>query len=138
MPVGLVESLIPKRARKCKVLIDYGWVQDRHIQVVYKVSSGMLSNGIVSIPSALKNFLHGRFVLKTADDSNIGALVVRDNSAWGLGPFFTRRGGEVGDYLSIVFDLSKQEAVAQIGDASLIDELAHSAPRDHSHYAPTP
>jgi hypothetical protein len=87
----------------------------------------MLSNGIISIPSALKNFLQGRFALKTADNSNVGVLVVRDNSAWGLGPFFTRRGGEVGDYLSIVFDLPKQEAVTQIGDASLIDELGDSA-----------
>jgi hypothetical protein len=127
MPVGLVESLIPKRSARSKLLIDYGWVKDRHIQVVYKISSGTLSNGIVSIPSALKNFLQGRFVLKTADNSNVGALVIRDNSAWGLGPFFTRRGGEVGDYLSIVFDLSKQEAVARIGDASLIDELGDSA-----------
>lgn len=122
VPVGLVESLIPKRTTRHKLLIDYGWTKDHNIHIVNKISLGMLSNGTVSIPSALKTFLQGRFTLMTGDNSIVGALVVKDNSAWGLGPFFTRRGGEAGDYLSILFYLSKRVAVVQIGDASLADQ----------------
>jgi hypothetical protein len=85
----------------------------------------MLSNGIVSIPAALKAFVQGRFGLMTDDNSKIGTLAVKDNSGWGLGPFFTRRGGEPDDYLSILFDLSQRVATVRIGDASLLDELAN-------------
>lgn len=91
--------------------------------MVYRISAGILSNGVVSVPAALKSFLQGKFALMTADNQPAGTLVVKNNQAWGLGPFFRRRGGEAGDYLSIVFDLSKQLAVAQIGDASLAEQL---------------
>ena len=80
----------------------------------------------MSIPAALKAFLQGRFTLMTSDNSRIGALVVKDNSAWGLGPFFSRRGGEPGDYLSVVFNPSERVAIVQIGDASLTDQIGAS------------
>jgi hypothetical protein len=130
VPAGQVESLIPKRTARSKLLVDHGWTKDRNIQIVYRVSSGMLSNGVVSVPAALRPFLQGRYALVTGDNSTVGAIVVKENSAWGLGPLFTRRGGEPGDYLSIIFDSSKRLAVAQTGDASLADELAVPASTD--------
>jgi len=123
VPVGLVESLAPKRTGKSKLIIDYGWTEDREVQILYRVSAGMLASGIVSIPAALKAFVQGRFALMTGDDSKIGTLVVKDNSGWGIGPFFTRRGGEPGDYLSVVFDSSRRIATVEIGDASLTDQF---------------
>ena len=126
IPAGLVETLTPKRAGKWKVLVDYGWTKDRNLRVFYRISKGMLSNGIVSIPAALKPFLQGKFALMTVDKSAVGALVVRDNCAWGLGPFFSRRGGEPGDYLSVLFDLSRRVAVVEIGDVSLADQFQAS------------
>jgi hypothetical protein len=126
IPAGLVETLTPKRAGKWKVLVDYGWTKDRNLRVFYRISKGMLSNGIVSIPAALKPFLQGKFALMTVDKSAVGALVVRDNCAWGLGPFFSRRGGEPGDYLSVLFDLSRRVAVVEIGDVSLADQFQPS------------
>lgn len=62
----------------------------------------------------------------TSDNSRIGALVVKDTSAWGFGPFYSRRGGEPGDYLSVVFNPSERVVVVQIGDASLADQLGDS------------
>lgn len=123
VPVGLVENLVPKRTRKSKLLVDYGWTNDRNIQVLYRVSVSLLSSGIVSVPAALKSFVQGNFALMTGDNSRVGTLVVKDNSAWGLGPFFHRRGGEPGDYLLMVFHLSEREVVAQLGDSSLTDQL---------------
>jgi hypothetical protein len=121
VPAGLVEDLMPKRTGKSKLLADYGWAGEQQICIIYKLSSGTLSNGIVNVPAALRSFLQGRFALRTADHSAVGTLVIKDNCAWGLGPFFSRRGGEPGDYLSILFDLSRHEATVQIGDASLTD-----------------
>jgi len=126
VPVGQVESLMPRRINQSKLIVDYGWMSDRAVQVLYRLSKGMLTNGIVSIPSALKAFVQRRFALMTGDNCKIGTLAVKDTSGWGLGPFYTRRGGEPGDYLSIVFNLRDGIATVQIGDVSLMDELANS------------
>ena len=123
---GLVESLMPKTISKSKLVIDYGWTKDRNIRILYRISPGMLSNGVVSIPAAMKTFLQGRFTLMTGDNSHVGELVVKDTSAWGFGPFYSRRGGEPGDYLSVVFNPSERVVVVQIGDASLADQLGDS------------
>jgi len=123
IPAGLVERLIPQRPTKSKLLVDYGWTKDRDLRVLYRVSAGMLANGIVTIPAALKTFLQGKFSLMTADNSPVGALVAKNSTAWGLGPFFRRRGGEQGDYLLIMFDLTKRIAVAQIGDATFVEQF---------------
>src|SRR5439155_21968751 len=104
-------------------LVDYGWTKHRNLRVVYRISAGILSNGIVSVPAALKSFLQGKFALMTADNSPAGTLVAKNSNAWGLGPFFRRRGGEPGDYLSIVFDLSKRVAAVQIDDTSFVEEF---------------
>jgi hypothetical protein len=123
IPAGLVERLIPKRSSKSKVLLDYGWTKGHNLRLVYRLSAGILSNGIVSVPAALKSFIQGKFALVTADNSPIGTLVAKNSTAWGLGPFFQRRGGEPGDYLSILFDLSRRVALAELGDVSLAEEL---------------
>ena len=122
VPAGLVERLIPKRTGKSTVLIDYGWTKDRKLRVLYRLSTGILSNGIVSVPAALKGFIQGKLLLITADNSATGTLVAKEHTAWGLGPFFRRRGGEPGDYLLIVFDLTQRVAVAQIGDADVAEQ----------------
>ena len=137
IPVGLVESLAPKRTGKSRVLVDYGWTDNGNVQISYRVSEGMLSNGILSIPAALKSFVQGRFALITGDNSKIGTLAVKDNSGWGLGPFFTRRGGEPGDYLWIVFDVSQRIATVQIGDASLTDQFGDSISTVETMSSPT-
>jgi hypothetical protein len=123
IPAGLVERLIPKRLSKSRLLVDYGWTKDRNLRVIYRLSAGVLSNGIVSVPGSLRTFIQGKFTLLTADNAAAGTLVAKDHTAWGLGPLFRRRGGEPGDYLSIVFNLSQRAAVAQIGDASLTEDI---------------
>jgi hypothetical protein len=127
IPAGLVESLVPNQTTKSKLLVDYGWTNDRKVQVLYRLSHGMLTNGIVSIPAALKAFVQGKFALLSGDNSKIGTLVVKDHSGWGFGPFFSRRGGEAGDYLSVMFDTSHRVATVQIGDSSLTEQFLKAA-----------
>ena len=99
-----------KSRRKTRVLADYGWLPDGSIFISYKLSKGTLANGIVSIPAGMKSYLQGEFGLLIADGQSAGQLVVKDTQAWGLGPFFRRRGGEPGDLFQIVFDTRQMVA----------------------------
>ena len=54
----------------------------------------------------------------------VGNLVAKDTSVWGLGPFFRRRGGEPGDTLTIRFDLKGRVAVVELGDEPSDDSRA--------------
>lgn len=116
IPPGLAESMVELR-RKTRVLADYGWLPDGRIFVSYKLSAGALSNGIVSVPSGMKSYLQGEFGLLIADGQSVGRLVVKDTQAWGLGPFFKRRGGEPGDLFQIIFDTKQRLASVHLGEA---------------------
>jgi hypothetical protein len=72
----------------------------------------------------MKAFISGEFALKTLDGAGMGTLVAKETSAWGLSPFFSRRGGETGDYLLITFDLKKREALLCVGNEDVIEEYA--------------
>ena len=119
---GLVESLIAPR-RKGRVLKDYGWTTDGEVWLGFELSEAMISSGVFTVPTAMKTYVSGEFRLKVEDGSSIGTVVVQESGAWGLGPFFTRRGGEPGDHLILVFDLVAREAVVHIGDADLLDKF---------------
>jgi hypothetical protein len=117
VPPGLVDSLIPK-PRRGRVLLDYGWTPDRKVWLEFKLSTAMISTGVCTVPAAMRRFLQGRFDLKTGDGSRVGTLASKASSAWGLLPFFARRGGEPGDHFLIVFDLAARIATASIRDAA--------------------
>jgi hypothetical protein len=123
---GTIEALAQRR-RRGRVLMDFGWLSARQFWMGYKVSEGMVRNGVFGVPASAKDFLAGEFALLTADDVRIGKLVVQGGSGWGLGPFYTRRGGEPGDSLVIRFDLGLRQAVAYLSDDSLLDEYRVAA-----------
>lgn len=120
---GLVDSLVQggeSRRRRGTVLMDYGWAGGRP-WAVYRLSRAVLTSGVFGVPSSLKRFVEGDFELRTTDGTHLGTLVSREAGAWGLGPFFSRRGGEVGDYLRVVWDLKDRRAEVSLGDSSLLD-----------------
>jgi hypothetical protein len=123
---GVVESLAPSKGTG-RVLLDHGWTSDGRIWIGYRLSDSMLASGVFNVPSGLKRFLEGEFSLRTADGPVTGALVLGSGYAgWGLGSLFRRRGGEAGDILLLRFDLAARDAVAQIGDEGLLDDLQMS------------
>jgi hypothetical protein len=87
-----------------------------HARVAGRLSKSVLSSGVVSVPAGIHQYVQGRFTLKTADAVEVGNLVAKDTFAWGLGPFFRRRGGEPGEILTIRFDLKQRVAVVELGD----------------------
>lgn len=119
---GEVDSLIPRR-KPGKVIIDDGWMKDGHIWIVIRLSRTVLSSGVFGCPARWKPLLKGNFTLKTVESARIGTLVVGENGTWGLGPFFNRRGGELGDYLSLVFDLKHREVTINIGDDGILEDF---------------
>jgi hypothetical protein len=125
VPPGLAESLIPHREWTTSVRLDHGWTKDRKIWIGYQLSESMVKNGTFSVPNGLKKFLQGKFALKAADENVMGTLSIRENSGWGLGPFYRRRGGEAGDTLLVVFDLSRQEALVSVGEEGILEPYQH-------------
>jgi len=123
VPAGLVEMVQPAKIRKGRVLVDYGWTKDRQVFCHYRVSAPMISSGVFSAPSSMKSFLYGQFAVESPDGGRFGTITVAESGTWGLSPFFRRRGGEPGDYLLIVFDLSRHVAVIRLGDESLKDRV---------------
>jgi hypothetical protein len=119
IPPGYAKSLVAMRKKKTRVLSDFGWMPDGKIFLSYKLSKGTLSNGIVSVPSGMKQHLLGSHELQVSGGMSIGRLVVKDSQAWGLGPLFTRRGGDLGDSLRILFDLETKIAIAELGQTSM-------------------
>lgn len=114
---GEVEALSPTKKRH-KVVVDSGWTEG-HIWILIRLSKGVLTSGVFGCPPALRRFLSGEFLLQTADGTRVGTLVTGDTATWGLGPFFRRRGGEVGDYLHLTFDLGERTATIGTGDSSI-------------------
>jgi hypothetical protein len=129
LPPGLAESLVQHREFPTSVHVDHGWTRDRKLWIGYRVSEAMVRNGVFSVPSGVKNFLQCKFTLKATDGGVVGTLVIRDNSGWGLGPFYRRRGGESGDNLLIVFDLKCKEALISVGDENLLEPYQLDTPR---------
>ena len=86
IPPGFAKSLVARR-RPTRVLADFGWMPDERIFLSYKLSKGTLLNGIVSVPSGMKQHLQGAYELRVAENLAIGRLVVKDSQIWGLGRF---------------------------------------------------
>ena len=71
----------------------------------------------MSVPAGMKSYLQGEFGLIIVDGQSAGRLVIKDTQAWGLGPFFRRRGGEPGDLFKIVFNTKERLASVHLGEA---------------------
>jgi hypothetical protein len=76
----------------------------------------------------MKHFLEGEVRLVTPEGEQMGTLVSRESGAWGLGPFFRRRGIEEGDHLVLRFDLTTRCATAEVGDSAMLEELQEAEP----------
>jgi hypothetical protein len=118
---GVVESLSKTRSLPTKVQIDYGWTDDARIWVAYRLSKNALATGVLGIPAGLKEYIEGDFDLMTTDGTRMGTFRCKDGTAWGLSPFFRRRGGDEEDYIALEFDLTKRAATIRIGTDELLD-----------------
>jgi hypothetical protein len=119
-----VARLSAKRERNSS-LKDYGWTQDRSIWISFEVTSTLLATSIFYLPAAVRRLVGlGPFELFAAGHAKVGTLKVNDQGqTWGLGPFFTRRGVEVGDVLIITLDRELNAAYAQVNGRELLSRF---------------
>ena len=83
-----------------------------------------MSGPVVGIPSDISRYVAGRkFAVKTLEGMPAGTVVVNEQgSSWGYGPFLRRRGAEVGDAMTLSFDLVAQDVTLSLGDDAVLDE----------------
>lgn len=125
---GVIESLgASGRRGRTRVIKDSGWTTEGKLWLSYGLSQGIIDSGVCSLPGEIRHHLQGRFPLQAADGAPVGAWVGRDQVAWGLGGFLRRRGGEPGDILLLIFDLTARTATIALGDEALIEELQGDA-----------
>jgi Bacterial RNA polymerase, alpha chain C terminal domain len=127
---GAIQSLITKHQPQ-KVVMDFGWGANQSLWIGYRLSKNMIKAGVCGLPSPIRRFVSGDFSIKDEDGSAIGGIRSRESQIDGLSSLFSRRGGEPGDYLVLVFDLRTREVAASIGDKGLLEEF-QTAPRDKS------
>jgi hypothetical protein len=120
---GLAED-VAKHLRRTKLIQDHGWTDLGEVWVLYKLSDSAIHNGVVTIPTSLRNVITGTYKLKSEEGERMADLVVKDNQARGLTTYFKRRGGEVGDILLLVFELKTSTVIARLGDDDLSERAS--------------
>ena len=119
---GALEELIPAAAGHGRVRKGFGRTPAGRIWIDYQLSESVIAGGGFSVPAALQPNLVGEYELRTEDSSAIGQVTVGDSSMWGVRPLFSRRGGEPGDYLTLLFDTERREVTAIFGNESSVAE----------------
>ncbi len=89
------------------------------------VTIGNVNSPVVGIPTAIARYVAGRrFAAMTEDGTPAGTIVVDDGtSSWGYGPFLRRRGAEVGDSLTMRFDLTTDQVSLTVGDEGVLEDV---------------
>lgn len=101
---------------------DHGWTENAKPWVALEISASIIASGVVQLPVGIRHHLVGHYVLKAEGGEAVGQLVVSERATWGLGPLFRRRGGESGDILLLIFDLQLHEAMARLGDLTVLPD----------------
>jgi hypothetical protein len=122
IPPGLVESVCGRK-RPMKRTIDYGWKEETQIWLGIKVNKTVANTGVFSAPASISKFIQGEYDF-LVNRMKFGRLVVKGYQGWGLRPFFSRRGGEPGDVLVLVFNTRTRKVKGTIGDETLLDDFA--------------
>ena len=117
----VVETLI-RKTDHARTNRDYGWSKDGSIWLAFELSEGVVKSGVFNVPAGLRPHVLGDFDMRDENGVNIGRIRVRDNGCWGLLPLFSRRGGEPGDVLLLVFDSALKQVLARLGGEDLLDQ----------------
>jgi hypothetical protein len=79
------------------------------------MSAAAVQAGVLSVPSALQDFVGGSYLLSSEDERPIGTLVVKRSQMWGISPFFRRWGVEEGDHVVVTIDINNGRATIGAG-----------------------
>lgn len=118
-----LRAVIATRTRRRRT-VSYGWEEDGTLRLT--VIIGTLNSPVIGIPSSISRYVAGRrFAARTREGTPAGVIAVDDDdgtTSWGYGPFLHRRGVEVGDVLTLRFDLAAEQVTLGLGDEVTVDE----------------
>lgn len=119
--VQALRDILAARTRSRRT-ISYGWNDHGDLSVTTRL--GNANSPVILIPSDVSRYVASRrFAAVTQDGSPVGTISVNDGGiSWGYGPFLRRRGGEVGDVLTIRFDLAAETATLLLTDELDLEE----------------
>ena len=111
------DLLARRRARRSshRVLDGHGPTGDGKVWLSYRLSKAASTYAVITIPSALKSTVGGRFTLLDAEGRDIGTLATKDGRAWGLGAFLRQKGAKIDDQIVLTLDLHRRTAVVEWG-----------------------
>jgi hypothetical protein len=121
-----IESLAASRASamSARVLWGFGQSGDGRLYLAYQLSKAAISGGVITVPSAMKEKLGGKFGLCVSDGRPVGTLVSKNGCAWGLGPVLRGHSASPGDYLLIHFNVRDRKAHVSIGDERILESVS--------------
>jgi hypothetical protein len=117
-----LRAVIATRPRHRRVL-DHGWDEDGALRLTVVV--GTLSSPVIGIPASISRYVAGRrFAARTREGIPAGVIAVDDSgtTSWGYRPFLHRRGAEIGDTLTLRFDLAAEQVTLTLGDEFAPDD----------------
>lgn len=116
-----LRAVMATRTRRRRT-VAYGWDDDGRLALT--VTIGNVNSPVVGIPTAIARYVAGRrFAAMTEDGTPAGTIVVDDGtSSWGYGPFLRRRGAEVGDSLTMRFDLTTDQVSLAVGYEGALED----------------
>ena len=94
--------------------------------IEYRVSAGMLRNGVCSCPAAFQDICIDEYELKVSGEDPLAHLKRSGSQIWGLLKLFSRKGVDVGDHLVLLLNHRVGVATAHLGDEGLKDDLGLS------------
>ena len=117
-----LRAAIATRPRQRRVLA-HGWDEDGALRLT--VTIGTLNSPVIGILASISRYVAGRrFAARSREGAPAGVIAVDDGGtpSWGYGPFLHRRGAEVGDVLTIRFDLAAEHVILTLGEDVTPDE----------------
>lgn len=106
-----------------RVLRAFGQTTDGKFYLAYRLSKAAICGGVVTVPTAMKRQLRGKFTLRTDQGHEVGTLVAKRGCGWGLGPALRRGDAQQGDHLLLLFDTPKRQARIHIGNEKLLQDV---------------
>ncbi|MBI3493001.1 MAG: hypothetical protein HY047_14660 [Acidobacteria bacterium] len=122
------EAVAPliRRAERPRTNKDYGWTKDGKIWLALELSAGIVNSGVFNVPAGLRPHVLGDFEMRDESGLPIGRIRITQNGCWGLLRLFSRRGGEPGDVLLLVFDPATKQVEARLGGKDLFDQAGQN------------
>jgi len=114
-------AAVATRPRRRRTLA-YGWDDDGKLSLTVEIPS--VSGPVIGIPSAIARYVAGRqFDAQTIEGMPTGTVAIsEEGSSWGYGQLLRRRGAEVGDVMTLKFDLVTRTVTLSLGDDSALDD----------------